>query len=143
MATTMPTDVFEDVFKNFRKAAESNLKMQQEMFRHWGALWPGFPTPQAAWVEKVRDFQHQWVTTVSDLAHKHRDSLDKQYQAGLESLEEALRVTEASNPEELRERTEKLFRKTFDCVREISETQMNEFQDAISRWSELTTKVGK
>lgn len=141
MATESKTNIFEDVLKNVRKAAESNLKMQQEVFRQWGALWPGLPTPQAAWMDKIRDFQHQWVVTVSDLARKHRDVLDQQYQAALESLEEALRVTESSNPQELRDRTEQLCRKTLDCVREISEVQMKEFQDAVKKWSELATKA--
>lgn len=143
MATQTPTNVYDEVFQNFRKAAEANLKMQQEVFRHWGAMWPGLPTPQAAWMEKVRDFQHQWVSTISDLARKHRDTLDRQYQVALESLEDALRVTEASNPEEFRARTEQLFRKTFECVRDITEAQMNEFQEAVNKLGELTSKVGK
>ena len=143
MATDTATNVYDDVFKNLRKAAESNLKMQQEMFKQWGVMWPGFPSPQAAWLDKVRDFQHQWTTTISDLARKHRDALDRQYQAALESLDEALRVSEATNPEDLRARTEQLVRKTLDCVREISETQMTEFQEAVNKWSELATKAGK
>ena len=140
MATTTSENVYEDVCKNMRKAAEANLKMQQEMFRQWGAMWPGFPTPQAAWLDKVRDFQRQFSTTVSDLARKHRDVLDRQYQAALESLEEAMRLTEASNPEEFRARTEQFCRKTLDCVREVSEAQMKEFQEAVQKWSELATK---
>ncbi len=67
MAIETASNVYDDVFKNIRQAAESNIKMQQEMFRQWGALWPGFPTPQAAWLDKVRDFQHQWAATISDL----------------------------------------------------------------------------
>ncbi len=134
--------VFEEVFDNVRKAAETNLKMQQEMFRQWTTLWPGLPTPQSIWIDKVREFQKQWTTTVSDLARKHRDVLDREYQAALESLDEALRVTESKNPEELRKRTEQLCRKTLDCVREISEAQMGEFQDAVRKWSELLTKAG-
>lgn len=140
MATQTATNVYEEVLSNMRKAAEANLKMQQEVFQQWSALWPGFPNPQTAWLQKVRDFQHQWVTTISDLARKHRDTLDRQYQAALDSLEEALRVAEASNPEEFRKRSEQLFRKTLDCMREISETQMKEFQDAVSKWGELATK---
>ncbi|QDU56819.1 hypothetical protein [Aeoliella mucimassa] len=142
MTTDTADNVYDEVFNNFRKAAESNLKMQQEVFRHWGSMWPGFPTPQAAWVDKVRDFQHEWVRTISDIARKHRVSLDQQYQMALESLEEALRVSESSNPEEFRRRIEQMFRKTFECVREISETQLNEFQEAVHKWSELTTKAG-
>ena len=139
---TTTTNVYDEVFNNFRKAAESNLKMQQEAFRYWSSMWPGIPTPHSAWMEKVRDFQHEWVRAISDLARKHRNSLDQQYQAAIDSLEEALRVADSTTPEEFRQRIEQLFRKTFECVREISETQLNEFQDAVNKWSELTTKAG-
>jgi hypothetical protein len=133
--------VYEQVFDNVRKAAEANLKMQQEVFRQWTTLWPGLPSPQSVWIDKVRDFQKQWGNTVSELARQHRDTFDRQYQAALESLEEALRVGESSNPEEFRKRTEQLCRKTLDCMREVSEAQMKEFQDAMSKWSELVTKT--
>jgi hypothetical protein len=93
MATETSKNLYEDVFSNVRKAAEANLKMQQEMFKQWTVLWPGLPNPQTAWIEKVRDFQKQWTRTMSELARKHRDVLDRQYQAALESLDEALRVT--------------------------------------------------
>lgn len=142
MAEEKGNNVFEEVLQNIRRAAEANLKMQQEAFRSWSTLWPGIPTPQGMWLDKVRDFQTQWTHTVSDLARKHRDALDKQYQAALESLDEALRVSESKNPEELRKRTEQLYRKTIDCLREISETQMKEFQEAVNRWTELATKAG-
>ncbi|MGE3779175.1 MAG: hypothetical protein AB7F89_18460, partial [Pirellulaceae bacterium] len=98
--------VFEDVFKNIRTAAESQMKMHQDVLRTWATLWPALPnwtglqTPQAMWLDKIQDFQSQWSRTVSDLARKHREVIDRQYQAALESLEEALRVTESKNPEE-------------------------------------------
>ena len=142
MTTETVSNVYEQVFDNVRKATEANLKMQQEVFRQWTSLWPGMPTPQSVWVDKVRDFQRQWSNAVSDLARKHRDTFDRQYQAALESLEEALRVGEAGNPEEFRQRTEQLCRKTLECLREVSEAQMKEFQDAMSKMSELVTKTG-
>lgn len=142
MTTETITNVYEQVFDNMKKAAEANLKMQQDLFRQWSTLWPGFPSPQAVWLDKVRDFQRQWANAVSDLARKHRETFDRQYQAALESLEEALRVGEASNPDEYRKRTEQLCRKTLDCLREVSEAQMKEFQDAMNKWSELLTKAG-
>ena len=138
--TETGSKLLEDVFQNIRKAAETNLKMQQDIFQQWTHLWP-MQTPQSIWLDKVRDFQKQWSNTVSDLARKHRDTLDKQYQATIESLDAALRVAESSNPEEYRRRTEQLCRKTLDCMREMSETQLREFQDAVSKWTELATKV--
>ncbi len=142
MTTQTSKDLYGDVMQNIRQAAESNLKLQQDMLRQWSSMWPGFGNPQTAWVDKARDFQRQWANTVADLARKHGEVLDKQYQTALQSLEEALRVGEASNPEEFRQRTEQLCRKTLDCMREVSQTQMQEFQEAVSKWSELATKAG-
>jgi hypothetical protein len=139
--TESGSKVLEDVFQNIRKAAETNLKMHQELFQQWSHLWP-MPTVQSIWVDKIRDFQKQWSTTVSDLARKHRDVIDKQYESAIESLDAALRVAESTNPEEFRRRTEQLCRKTLDCMREVSETQLRAFQNAISKWTELATKAG-
>ena len=143
MTTETKADLYGDVVQHIRNAAEANLRLQQDMLRQWSTMWPGFTTdPKSAWLHKLRDFQHQWANTVSDLARKHREVLDKQYQASLESLEEALRLTESSNPEEFRRRTEQLCRKTLECMREVSETQFKEFQEAVGKWTELATKAG-
>ena len=45
--------VLEDVFQNVRKAAEANLKLQQEMFQQWSHLWPT-STPQSVFVQGPR-----------------------------------------------------------------------------------------
>lgn len=133
--------VMEDVFQNIRKVAETNLKLQQEMFQQWSHLWP-MPTAQSVWIDKVREFQKQWSHTISDLARKHREVIEKQYQSAIESLETALRVGESTNPEEFRKRSEQLCRKTLECLREVSETQIREFQEAMAKWTEMATKAG-
>lgn len=140
-ATETGSKVLEGVFQGVRKAAETNLKMQQEIFQQWSHLFP-IPSVQSVWIDKLRDFQKQWTSTVSDMARKHRDVIDKQYQSAVESLDAALRVVEASNPEEYRRRAEQFCRKTLDCMKEISETQIHEFQEAVTKWTELATKVG-
>jgi hypothetical protein len=142
MSTDASSKVFEQVFDNIRKAAEANLKLQQETFRQWSILWPGMPNPQSIWIDQVRDFQKRWSSTISDLTRKHRDVVNRQYQAAIESLDEALRVAESKDPEEYRERVEQLCRKTLDCMRDVSESQLREFQEAVSKWTELLTKTG-
>ncbi len=150
MATETATNanVFEEVFQNVRKAAEANVKMQQEVFRQWTTFWPGaptwpgLPTPQTAWLDQVRDFQKDWSRTVSDLAKKHHEVVDRQYQAALSSLDDALRLAEAKHPEEFRKRSEQLCRKTLECMREIAEAQISEFQTAATKWTELMLKAG-
>ncbi len=132
--------MLDDVFQNIRRAAETNLKMHQEIFHQWSHMWP-FPTPQSVWFDRMRDFQKQFAGTLSDLVRKHREVMDRQYEAAIESLDAALRVAEATNPEEYRRRTEQLCRKTLDCLREISESHLSEFQDAVMKCTELATKA--
>jgi hypothetical protein len=135
------SQVFEDVFQNVRKSAEAGLKMQQEAFQQWSTLWPGAPTLQPAWVDKMQEFQKQWCDTVSELASKHREVLDQQYKATVESLDAALKVTGATNPEEFRRRSEQFCRKTIDCMKDVSESQVREFQDSAAKWTQLVTKA--
>jgi hypothetical protein len=141
MTTKTAINVYEDVFENIRKASEAGMKMQQDMMQQWTKLWPGMPAPQTMWVDKMRDFQKKWAQTVSEIAHEHRATFDRQYEAALESLEEAMKVLESSNPDELRERTEQVCRKSLDCVKQVSEAQMQEFQGAMSKWGELFSKA--
>jgi len=140
--TTAGSPVFEEVFQNVRKAAEANLKMQQEVLSQWSSLWPGVPTPQTAWLTQLQGFRKQWVKTVSDLARKHREVVDQQFSSAMESLDAALNVSDASTPEELRRRSEQLCRKTLDCMKEVTEVQIKEFQDAITKWVDLLAKAG-
>jgi len=137
--TTSP--VFEELFQNIRKAAETNLKLQQEVFSQWSSMWPGIPTPQTAWLNSMQGFRKQWSQTVSDLARKHQNVIERQYEAAVGSLDAALNVADASTPEEVRRRSEQLCRKTLDCVREMTEVQVREFQEAITKWTDLLAKA--
>ncbi|MCA9072691.1 MAG: hypothetical protein KDA84_27400 [Planctomycetaceae bacterium] len=141
MAPTADNSVYDQVLKNMQTAAESNLKMQQEMLRHWSSLWPKYVQPESDFLEKAKEFQKQWHQTITELAEKHRNVFNSQYQTALTSLEEALQVGESTNAEEFRERAEQLCRKSLDCLKEISETQMSEFQDVLTKWSELMTQA--
>ncbi len=145
MTSDPVSNVYEQVLESMRKATESSLRMQQDALQQWTALWPGLPglpSVQGVWMDKVLEFRRQWSNTVSDLAHKHRNTVDRQYQAALEALDEALRVGETSSPEEYRKRTDQFCRKALECMREASEAQIREYQEAMNKLSELVAKVG-
>lgn len=143
MTETMTSSpVFEEVFQNIRKAAETSLKMQQEVYSQWAGMWPGVPTQQSAWLNQMQGFRKQWVDTISTLARTHRDVVERQYQAALESLDAALSVSDATSPEEFRRRSEQLCRKSLDCMKEMTESQIREFQQAITKWTDLFAKAG-
>jgi len=134
--------VFEEMFQNVRKATEATLKMQQDVLSQWSSLWPGMPTPQSAWINQIQQFRTKFAETVSELARKHRDVIDRQYIAAVESLEAALSVNDASTPEEFRRKSEQFCRKTLDCMREMAETQVQVIQGAVTKWTDLVAKTG-
>lgn len=138
--TEAVTNVFEQVFDNLRKTAESNIEMQQELFRQWGANWPGFPQPQNAWLDRVQKFQKDWSKTVTELLNKHRKAFDDQYRLAIDSLKDALRVAESSDPQQFRQRCEELCCKSVELMREVGEMQMKESQEALNKWVSLAMK---
>ena len=136
------SNVFEQVFQNFRKVTETNIELQQDMFRHWGANWPGFPQTENSWLERVQKFQKDWAKTFTDLVNKHRRVMDEEYRLAIDGLKEAFRAVESSDPQELRQRCEELCRKTLDLSREACELQAKETQDALNKWVALAAKGG-
>src|SRR5438105_3078270 len=99
MAFPRRCTMIEQVLDNFRKASESTLQMQQELFKQWAGQWaaPGATTAgnPAALAEQAQTFQKRWLETVTELMNKHRESLDAQYKAGIKAIEESFKVAEA------------------------------------------------
>ena len=131
--------MFDQAFDSLRKATESSIALQQEMFRKWMGLWPGIPVSTFQFSE-LQKFQKKWVDVVGELAKKKNESLEAQFKAGLQNIEEAFRLAEVKDPEVLRAKTVELWQKTFDYLRQTSETQLRDFQYAVSKWAELMTK---
>ena len=148
--------MFDQILDNYRKAAESTIQFQQEMLRNWTQQWPqmfGVPTPGpasteqaqaarkgAASTEQAQATQKKWSETITDMLNKHRETLDSQYRAGIRTIEDAFRVGEAKDPEQLRKLTEELWRQSFDCLKTAVESQMREFQAAMEKWAEVASK---
>jgi hypothetical protein len=131
--TESVSSVFEELFDNLRKAADANIQMQQELFRQWGAKWPGLPTTDNAWLERLQKFQKDWSKTLTELMNKHRKMLDDEYRVAIDGVKEAFRVAESADPQEYRERCEGLCRKSVEIMREVGELQMKESQEALNR----------
>jgi glutathione S-transferase len=138
--------MFDQVFDNFRKATETTLQAQQDLFRQWMLQWPMFSmdptTPGSNGIisEQARSFQKQWTESVMALMTKHCEALDTQYRAGIRTIEDALRTTEVKSPEEFRRLTEELWRKSFEVLKQTIENQIRDFQVAVEKWSELMTQ---
>jgi hypothetical protein len=132
--------MFEQAFDNLRLAAETSIHMQQELFKTWVSVWPGLAPPPHAGNDKFQKAQKKWAEFVADLVKKERETLETQFSAGLKNIEEAFRLAEAKEPEELRAKTIELWQKSIDCMRQTYEAQMRDFQAAVLKWTELVTK---
>lgn len=131
--------MFDPLFDSLRKATETSIQMQQEMFKKWIALWPGMtaipPRP-----EQFQQFQKKWAETVNELIKQRRESTEAIFKSGLENIEQTFKLGEVKNVEELRAKTIELWQKYFDSLRQAYEAQVRDFQTAMVRWGELMTK---
>jgi hypothetical protein len=132
--------MFDQVFDSFRKLTESGFQQQQEMFKKWIGMWPVFPGYAPAAPEQVVKFQKKWIEYLSEVVKKQREALEAQFNAGMQHIEEAFRLAEVKEPEELRTKTLALWQKTFELLRQSFETQVRECQAAVTQWTELVTK---
>lgn len=140
--------MIEQVFDNFRKASESTMQLQQELFKQWTSQWttaaptlPGVPCDATAWTQQAQAFQKRWLETLAEMMNKHRESLDAQYKAGIRAIEESFRVNEAKSPEEYRRITEEFWKKGFENLKSSTETQIRDFQAAAQKWGEMMAKA--
>jgi hypothetical protein len=150
--------MFDMILENYRKAAESTMKVQQDMMRNWTMQWPqmfgaqafGMPLtgmtptagmPGAAWLEQMSEAQKKWSDTVTDMLNKHREALDAQYRAGIRTIEDAFKVGEARDPAQFRRLTEELWKHSFECLKTVTESQMHDVQAAMKQFYEVASKT--
>lgn len=131
--------MFDQVFDNLQKATESSVKMQQEMFQNWVSAFPTavptMPTPMDAMVE----WRRKWEETSAEMLKRQKEMVDKNYEAGLKSLEDMFSVNASKSPQEYQQKVMELYRKSFDSLRQLSEAQIEEFKAAADKWTEVLT----
>jgi hypothetical protein len=132
--------MFDQVFESLRKATETNIQVQQEMFKKWTAFWPGVPAAHTPWYDQVQKFQKKWAEAVRELAKKQRETVEAQFNAGAKNIADAFRLTEVKNVEELRTKTIEFWQKSFDCLKQAFEGQVRDFQEAVAKWTDMVSK---
>jgi hypothetical protein len=131
--------MYEHVFDNMRRATETALQVQQEMFRTWLNYWPGAASA-TVWPIQIQAFQKKWADTFGDVLKKQQEALETQFKAGLKMIEESVGVTTARDPEDLRAKLSEYWKKSFEGLRQIGEAQMQAFQSAVAKWADLAAK---
>jgi tRNA nucleotidyltransferase (CCA-adding enzyme) len=144
-AATEQTDflgkAFDQAQEQFRKATESTLKMQNEFFRQWTTLSPDFVKGPNGWTDQLQKFYKTWVNTSGDWTKNYQEAWERQYKAGLQSLEEAFHLGQYKDPSEFREKVLELWQKSFEYLKELAESQNKQFQSVIEKWLDLAKKA--
>ena len=119
--------MFEQAFEGFRRASESSLQLQQELFRTWAQQWLSTPPNVGVSTEWGRTFQKRWTELTIELLNKHRESIETAYKSGIELAEHAFRVSDAKSSEDYRRIAEEMWRKLFETLKIQSENQLRDF----------------
>ena len=123
--------MFDQLVDGVRKASESSLHMQQEMFRHWTRLWLT-AAPGSMGMGNVGDWgrgsQKRFLQLGIEMLNKHREALDSTYKAGIQIIEQTFHVADAQSADDYRRLVEELWRKLFDLQKEQAESQFRDFQ---------------
>jgi hypothetical protein len=134
--------MFDQLFESFRKAAESSMRAQQEVFKQWVQQWaappmsaPGTPAGSGA------DFQKRWLDSATEAMNKQRELFDAAYKSGIDIIQQTFRVSEAKSPEDYRRLVEELWRRFSDTLKEQSEGQLREFQRAAESWLSMMQRA--
>ena len=130
--------MLDQLFELSRKAAESSLQTQQAMFKHLTQDWPSASPASAGlsadWSGTLRK---RWVELTIEVLNKNRESLDSMYRAIIQTMEKALRLSEAKSSEDSVRAFEDVWRTLFDALKGQSEVQVREFQSWVERFLEM------
>jgi len=130
--------MFDQLFETFRKASESSLQAQQDIFKQWAQQWPTNPLASSGTSTDWADIQKRWLESTKEAVSKHRALVDSTYRSGIEVIEHAFKVSEAKSPEDYRRLVEELWRKLSDTFKAQSETQLRDIQTATEKWLDKT-----
>jgi hypothetical protein len=138
--------MFEQIFDEYRKAVESSLKMQQDMYRQWMNGWPvkfpdgGNGVTGGELREQIVSYQRKWNGTLSEALERHREALNAQYKKGIEAIQAAFQTTEAKTPEQYWRLTQEFWRKSIDSYKSAYEAQSKYLQALAEMWLEMVTR---
>ena len=127
------------IIDSVRKTTETSVAWQQELFRKWVSLWPGVPVSVSPFGE-LQKFQRKWVGMLGELFQRENDTLAAQLKMGFGTIEKLFQIAEAKDPEQVRTKMVEFWQKTFDDLRQVSQTQMHSLQNTVAKWAEVPIK---
>lgn len=130
----------EQVGENFRKASEAGLKLQQDLIKQATKEWPKF-TESNLGSDQVQGKVKEWRESLRGMMERYRTALNADFEAGIQSLDEAFQVSEAKDFEDYRDQLKELFRKNYETLKNMAEVNVQEYKTTVEEWMELTKKM--
>lgn len=87
MSSKPDYSVINDLFRDSWQAAESNLRLQQDLWRGWSHYWPGFTGRQPPGDDGSPDLRKGWPQKWLESARAHHEMLTRQFDAGIAALD--------------------------------------------------------
>jgi hypothetical protein len=131
--------MLEQLIELSRKAVESSLQMQQALFKQCTQDWTSPTAAVGLSADLGGSMRKRFTELTIEALNKHRVSLDAAYKASIETLEHALRATEAKSKEESLKGAEDVWHKMFDTFKTQTESQVGEFQ----KWAEKSFELAR
>jgi hypothetical protein len=126
--------MFSQFFENFRKASESSLLGQQQLFKQWLQQWPSAPTASAGTPDWPNSVYKDWLEAVTEALNRHRELLDATYRNAIQAIEQTARISDAKSIEDYRRVFEDAWRQSLDTFKTQAEAQVHELQKLAERW---------
>lgn len=130
--------MFEQLLDSFRRASQSTIQGQQQLFQQWLQQWPGASVPDAAQPsEWPQALSKQWLASLGETLNRQRELLDSSYRKGAQLIEQASHVSDAKSPEDYRRLAEELWRSFSETLKDQAEANVRDFQQATRRWLDV------
>jgi hypothetical protein len=133
--------MFEQLLDSFRRASQSTIQGQQQLFKQWLQQWPGASVPDAGQPsEWPQALSKQWLESLGETLNRQRELLDSSYRKGAQLIEQASHVSDVKSPEDYRRLAEELWRSFSETLKDQAEANVRDFQKATQRWLDVASR---
>lgn len=125
------------VLEEFRKASESSLQTQHDLFRQSAQQWLSAMSA-ASHGDWARTAQRRWTALAVELLRKQKQALETLYQSSIDLIEGTARAGDLRSAQEVGQMAEEFWRRALDSLKGQSDSQFREFQSWLEKAFEMS-----
>lgn len=134
--------MYEQMVENFRKVSEASVQMQQDLLKQWtSGSFSGFPMGSSTWLDQTMKVRKEWAEVLTDIARKQKSVFESRMDAGIKVMEDSLKLAQCKDLKEFKAASEDLWKKSVESAKELTETQVRQFQSAVEKCMSVAAKT--